>query len=521
MANLLVLLALLATITASPAAAFGVACDNSAHGVLPHQPHLLRARSAAAKATKTAVDRGLTIAITGDTILGKDTLDVYKLIKAEGASAVVINGDLDYKDDPARFISQLDGVLPQTPVFISVGNHDLRKWAGYADVIAKRYKRLGMDKYCTGEVGVKSTCSFGGVTIVTSGVGTRGAGHETFLDQALAAAPADAWKLVGWHKNQEKLNVGDKNDEVGWAAYETCLKHGALVFNAHNHGYSRTHLLSSFESQTIVSKSSSDLTIRPGRSLVAVTGTGGRFLYGDGPYASAEWWATKYTADDGSSGGFGALFCKFNESGTAPNRARCYFKTTKGTILDQFAMTLDATPARDLLVKRDPKKCTAHHVEAAAVNVPLTQDGVSGLVDLKRADVPTTLAFALPVPAVPEGSKVVVDHAFLQMYGAATVADPDAVTLSVSADSVKTAVAWQFSGDAERHEVWNSADLRTLVAPAVADAAKAGKTAAPVTLTVRPQSIKAGHVGDVKVYGVHPDKCLNPSLVAVVRVCKE
>ena len=84
---------------------------------------------------------------------------------------------------------------------------------------------------------------------------------------------------------------------------------------AHEHSYSRTHLLDDFETQSVASTSDT-LVIDEGESFVFVSGLGGHSIRDqerDGP-----WWASIYTSDQDAS--FGALFCEFFMDGE-PERA--------------------------------------------------------------------------------------------------------------------------------------------------------------------------------------------------------
>ncbi|KAI9221263.1 hypothetical protein BC828DRAFT_83218 [Blastocladiella britannica] len=528
--SLLSILAL-ASLLLSSADAFGVACKQSHDALLPRHPALMR-RDAQPESAATAKKRSATapfkLAMTADTGLTPDTIAVYNLIKREAADALIIAGDLDYVDAPAKFTAQLDSVLPSTPAIIAIGNHDVAKWStadGYAAAIAARYTRLGMDQYCTGDVGVKSVCKIGGVTVVVSGVGTRGADHETFIDSALGAADPDDWKICTWHKNQAALQPGDKSDEVGWGAYQTCLGHGAFVMTGHCHAYARSHLLSSFQGTTVASTANT-LALGPGQSAVAVIGIGGRDLNHIVP-STAPWWAATVSgATDHSA--FGAMFCTFNPDGaSSPQTASCVTKRVDGTVLDSFDMTMsagtttssNATDASDqVIAKRSvpAQKCTAHHIEAATFSVPPSQDAESARIDLNRAS--ASFSFDLALPSIPKGSTVVLDQALLQLYGASEVYNPHDVQLRVSVEAAVGSTVWQLDGEAERHEVWNSPNLAEHVQASVAAAVAAGQRSVQVAVTVAPE--KAAVIGDVAVYGSTPDACVNPSLVAVVRVCE-
>lgn len=118
-----------------------------------------------------------------------------------------------------------------------------------------------------------------------------GTKHSEFIHDVFTQHAHVPWKICLWHKNQKKLQTGDKNDETGYKVYETCRKHGAMVLSAHEHSYERTHLLSSFKHQTIVSNSSV-LKLQPGHSFTTVCGLGGDSIrpWKDGNELNP-WWA--------------------------------------------------------------------------------------------------------------------------------------------------------------------------------------------------------------------------------------
>ena len=71
----------------------------------------------------TAAD--LKLAFLGDQGLKAESRAVLKLIKAEGAHAVVHQGDFDYKRNPPAWDRMIDEILGEEfPYFASVGNHD-------------------------------------------------------------------------------------------------------------------------------------------------------------------------------------------------------------------------------------------------------------------------------------------------------------------------------------------------------------------------------------------------------------
>lgn len=265
---------------------------------------------------------------------------------------VLHQGDLGYTSDVASWEQQIDDILgPNFPYFASVGNHDCQQglpgcngpgvWPDYQANLIARLGRID-GAVCTGEYGVNAACTFKGIFFLLSGIGTQGTGHEGFIQSSLGAA-TEAWRICSWHKNQRLMQVGAKTDEVGWAAYEICRAGGAIIATAHAHKYSRTHLMSDFESQ-IIASTSNTLAIGPGESFAFVSGIGGSDIRAQNAELAANpWWASVYTSTQGAD--FGALFCAFNVSGVA-NQAHCYFKDIGGTIVDQFdVVSLHIPPA--------------------------------------------------------------------------------------------------------------------------------------------------------------------------------
>jgi hypothetical protein len=130
--------------------------------------------------------------------------------------------------------------------------------------------------------------------------------------------------------------------------YEESRRGGAIIATAHEHTYSRTHLLADVENQVVASTEgplvlAADDPTTPedeGRSFAFVSGLGGHSIRDqeiDGP-----WWASVYTSDQGASAG--ALFAVFNYEGD-PNLARFYFKDVGGRIVDDFFVTSTLVPA--------------------------------------------------------------------------------------------------------------------------------------------------------------------------------
>ncbi|HUP57584.1 MAG TPA: metallophosphoesterase [Bdellovibrionota bacterium] len=277
---------------------------------------------------------GFKVAFTGDQGHFDSTRQVYRLIKQEGAELLVILGDFDYQGDPKAWEAMMNQELgPAFPLIGIVGNHDASQWSkpiGYRNVFTGRQAQMpGIQ--CSGDYGVNSTCVYKNLFFAMSGIGTMGSGHEQFLRNELPKTN-HMWKICAWHKLQEKMQVGGKHDETGWPVYEICRENGAIVATAHEHSYSRTHLMSSFERQ-VVHSTSDVLGLERGKSFAFVSGLGGHTVRSkkfDWP-----WMAASHTSTQG--GTHGVLFCSFNVGGRE-DRAECYFKNVRGEVVDRFGL---------------------------------------------------------------------------------------------------------------------------------------------------------------------------------------
>jgi hypothetical protein len=276
------------------------------------------------------------IAFIGDQGSDANAKAVLTLIKNEGADLVLHQGDFDYNDDPAAWDAQINDMLGQNfPYFASVGNHDESAWSGtngYQQLLKDRLNRLGIA--WQGDLGVQSTIKYKGIFIVLAGPGTMGSGHDTYIRDQLAADNS-IWSICSWHKNMRAMQVGGKSDETGWGVYEAAREGGAIIATAHEHSYSRTHLLSSMSNQTVASRSDT-LVITRGKTFAFVSGLGGASIRNQ--ELSGDWWASIYTSDQNAN--YGALFGTFNVNGIS-NWATFYFKDIDGKIVDRFDVVSD------------------------------------------------------------------------------------------------------------------------------------------------------------------------------------
>jgi hypothetical protein len=316
--------------------------------------------SACGGGTRQPTQQNLLVAFIGDQGNNSNSTAVLQLIQAEGAAAVVHNGDFDYGNNATTWDNRITSVLGANyPYFAVIGNHDASAWggsSGYAAKIAGRHAR-NPEMVCTGELGVRANCNFRGLQLIQSCVGTselrsncgaNSSDQVTFLHDTLAGSNA-LFKVCSWHKNQHEMQVGSKGNEVGWSAYQECVGAGAIVSTGHEHSYSRTLTL------TNVGNSASGhgatgafdiVNLGPQSSFVFVSGLAGveRRAF-QSSHSTDTWWASYYASDrwlmNGvlQSGGsnYGALFVRFYVDGN-PNKATAYFKDISGRVADTFTI---------------------------------------------------------------------------------------------------------------------------------------------------------------------------------------
>lgn len=288
------------------------------------------------------------VAFIGDQGTGANALAVLNLIKTEGAQTVVHSGDFDYGDNAAAWDNLITSVLGANfPYFASIGNHDKSNFYGtngYQSFLIARMNRLGIT--WDGDLGVKSAFTYNGIFFVLTAPGVTGNGHDIYIRDRLAADNS-IWSISSWHKNMKLMQVGDKGDDTGWPVYEEARKGGAIIATAHEHSYSRTHLLSSCQNQTVASTSNTLVLAKDdlntpadeGRSFVFVSGLGGKSIRSQ--KLSGAWWASIYTSTQNAT--YGALFGEFNYNGQ-PDMARFYFKAINGAQPDAFFVKSSVTP---------------------------------------------------------------------------------------------------------------------------------------------------------------------------------
>jgi len=297
-----------------------------------------------------STEANLKIAFVGDTADGTGWGSVAQLALNEGADAIVTAGDMTYDADPAGWWSRTESIVGQSyPVFLARGNHDDTSWSGF---LAEAANHLGSATRTAGPHNAAYKTVFKGLAIATIMKGDS----DTTINNMLSS-DSHIWRVCNWHQNQNKMQVGAKSDEMGWAVYEKCRQLGAIIITGHEHSYERTKTLTDIDTFAIDGSCStgSTLCVGPGRTFVNVTGMGGTGIRNQdrctptsttAPYpslntsdSSCPIWASIYTTNQGATS-FGAQFIEFNVDGN-PKKARGYFKTTSGTTVDSFTVFHD------------------------------------------------------------------------------------------------------------------------------------------------------------------------------------
>jgi hypothetical protein len=292
---------------------------------------------------RIAPPANLKVAFIGDSGAGEDFARVLRLIRSEKADLVMHQGDFDYDGSPSTFETAINRVLGANfPYFVSVGNHDEGDWKKYAGIFKARYKRVDARPSTEDWSSQMYSLSYKGLSMVFIGENGDGA-FPAFITNTFARDP-HIWKICSWHENQTAMQVGTKEDEMGWGVYEACREAGAIVATAHEHSYHRTKTLTSMANQTVDPSCSdpANVCVSPGRTFVFVSGLGGHSIRNQArclpttyPYGCKKEWAKIYTSDQGAT--YGALFIVFNVDGD-PHLARGYFKNIKGEVVDEFTI---------------------------------------------------------------------------------------------------------------------------------------------------------------------------------------
>jgi len=312
------------------------------------------ADSHSARAQLTATPPNFKVAFIGDMGINTNAQSVLQLIENEGADMAIHLGDLGYgnESNPQTAIgwdAQVTNVLGASfPYFAVTGNHDVGNWATYQDLLLDRLA-LVSGASCSGDYGVQAACTYQGLFFILSGIGSQPdlqpdyGPHVSYIQSQLAADNS-IWRICAWHKNQKFMQVGGKEDEVGWQAYEACRQYRAIIATAHEHSYHRTRTLTNTQTQTVDTAwpDVSPLRVSPGATFVFVSGLGGNSIRDQErctpttfPYGCNGEWASIHTSNQGAN--YGVLFIEFHVDGD-PYKASGYFKEIDGDVKDTFTV---------------------------------------------------------------------------------------------------------------------------------------------------------------------------------------
>jgi hypothetical protein len=362
----------------------------------------------------TSMPDDLRVVFLGD---GNGRTSVYSAAAAFNPDFVVFNADMDYgtsSGNPESWMDRFDDYFGRDmPMFTTIGNHDSCMWfenstiargAAWETVLEARYRRLGLDSYCSdlSKIGIMNTCHYKGLLLVEAGIGELSGRDSTtynnFISQSLASHVDSPWKLVNWHKNQRLMQLGSKSDSIGWNAYvpflspflcsfvvpsflcsfdpsflttlflpfpsslppflpsryEEARKYGAMINNAHEHSYSRSYTMRSLASNSslLVDNYDNDVTLDFGKTFVFTNGLSGASIRNaDSSLAANPWWAS-WAAGNGNKGvygdprqstSYGYMACTFSPNGVK-ERADCFFEDVNGRRFDEFSIRTRITP---------------------------------------------------------------------------------------------------------------------------------------------------------------------------------
>ena len=296
-------------------------------------------------------DASLRVAFIGDQGTGPGAFEVLNLIKDEEVNLVLHQGDFDYEDDPDKWDSMISNVLGDDfPLVATIGNHDVKAWNGYQKKLYDRLEK-NPDMECTGNLGIKSSCTYEGLFFIQIALGIGGEElhgpfvdeYEKFVEEQLSNTDS-AWKICSWHYDMNIIQDHLPPNENGWEIYDACKNGGAIIANAHKHFYSRTKTLVDIPHQVVDPEwtNPDKVRVKEGATFVFVSGLGGGGIHSEntgisgGLFATRDSWGSIYTAEQDAT--HGALFCTFN-TGEQLNKAFCYFKNTDGKIVDEFTIT--------------------------------------------------------------------------------------------------------------------------------------------------------------------------------------
>ena len=286
-----------------------------------------------------------TVAFVGDTIVGPATGLLYAQLVAQGVELLVHLGDMDYLPDPAAWDHQLTRFFgPSFPVLAMAGNHDMAKWHLYQRLIERRMLRSNLASVCSGETGVQQHCRVQGIHLVSGTPVDTGLDFHAYLNQTFDRINStQPWTVCTWHNNHKLYQLTNRHDEpVPLDVYDRCRLQGAISIAGHDHIYSRTKVMSDFNSTTVSDNPDNNKThvaIQPGESIHIISGLGGHDV--DEPVVAESlnpWWETTVGRSTSPPAHAAALICTFRWNGQL-NTTYCREIDATNVVLDTFIVT--------------------------------------------------------------------------------------------------------------------------------------------------------------------------------------
>ena len=330
--------------------------------------------SACASINKTSIEE-VKIALIGDTSAGSNFTEVLKLIEAEKAQVIMINGDFGYNYSPEQWKQKIISTIDTQTISVigTLGNHDVERNNAnkYISILfGFRNSNNNLINICTGSAnisegkdiaGADEVCTFKNVSIIGSGIGQILSTNylENRLEQKLKEAPKENWKLIGYHFTLESMNPGIKGDQSTHKFFELIRKYGAIGAQGHTHSVMASCPISSeFVKGNKIHdchpefNNPNERFIFPGTGLYVDSSLGGKEVRNRNRCANPNEIgchhmvdlisAEGYTRTDGitktSFNRFGALFITFNK-GSNPSKAEVYFKSIDGSVVFSFNIT--------------------------------------------------------------------------------------------------------------------------------------------------------------------------------------
>jgi hypothetical protein len=316
------------------------------------------------------------VALLGDTDAGVNFGSVLALTAAEKSDVVMINGDFGYSSTPAAWKARVVSAIDYNthPIIGALGNHDRlsNNMGTYISIFDSfRTPKNGLKSACTGlptlslnqdTTIIDESCTFGNVTLIANAIGQTYTKPylESRLESKLISAPANNWKLVGYHYSIPTMNPGLKSsEENSYAFFDLIRKYGAMGAQAHTHSVMASCPIASpfvkggsVKCHRGFGPDLEDRFVMPGVGLFFDSSLGGKEVRPRSKCKTASDPTCQHMVDLITKEGYtridgrvmkkfnpmGALFIVFNAGGD-PSKAFAYYKSIDGQVIFQFTVS--------------------------------------------------------------------------------------------------------------------------------------------------------------------------------------